>query len=329
MTKLYLIRHAEAEGNIYRRAHGHYNGQITGRGYLQIEQLCDRFADEKLDAVYSSDLTRARVTATALAESQGLPLNITDRLREVSVGIWEDLSWAEIAFTDPEMSVYFRNDPARWDIPCAENYENLCARITGVITEIAENHTGGTVAMISHGVAIRAFTCEVLGIQSHMVGENAVHIDNTSVMFLTYDNGKFTIEYSGDNSHLSEELSTLAGQKWWRDGSDMELRYIPNSQPGSFAAICGDNRVGTIAITKVDGDAGLLKKIYLEPEFRQKGIAIQLLGQAVSEARKLNLKKLRIQVEQGSPAEKFCLKYGFVPSADGFLEKDISQKQWD
>ena len=33
MTTIYLIRHAEAEGNLYRRAHGWYNSTITDRGY--------------------------------------------------------------------------------------------------------------------------------------------------------------------------------------------------------------------------------------------------------------------------------------------------------
>ena len=52
MTTIYLIRHAEAEGNLYRRAHGWYNSTITDRGYHQIAALAKRFADTKFDAVY-------------------------------------------------------------------------------------------------------------------------------------------------------------------------------------------------------------------------------------------------------------------------------------
>jgi probable phosphoglycerate mutase len=63
MTKIYLIRHAEAEGNLYRRIHGWYDGAVTDMGYRQIEALKQRFADIKIDAVYSSDLKRARETA--------------------------------------------------------------------------------------------------------------------------------------------------------------------------------------------------------------------------------------------------------------------------
>ena len=52
MTTIYLIRHAEAEGNLYRRAHGWYNSTITDRGYRQIAALTKRFTDTKFDAVY-------------------------------------------------------------------------------------------------------------------------------------------------------------------------------------------------------------------------------------------------------------------------------------
>ena len=51
MTTVYLIRHAEAEGNLYRRAQGHYNSTITARGYRQIAALDKRFADVHSDAV--------------------------------------------------------------------------------------------------------------------------------------------------------------------------------------------------------------------------------------------------------------------------------------
>ena len=45
MTKIYVVRHAEADGNIYRRVHGHYDGYVTKNGLRQIEALRARFAD--------------------------------------------------------------------------------------------------------------------------------------------------------------------------------------------------------------------------------------------------------------------------------------------
>ena len=66
MTRIYLIRHAEAEGNLYRIAHGHGEGLITDyRGPRQIRALAQRFRDIPVDAVYASDLIRTQTTAQA------------------------------------------------------------------------------------------------------------------------------------------------------------------------------------------------------------------------------------------------------------------------
>ena len=59
MTTIYLIRHAEAEGNLYRRVHGWYNSLITENGYRQIAALEERFRDIHIDAVWSSEIGRA------------------------------------------------------------------------------------------------------------------------------------------------------------------------------------------------------------------------------------------------------------------------------
>ena len=90
MTTVYLIRHAEAEGNLYRRCHGHYDSTITDNGYRQIAALAKRFADVPIDAVYSSDLTRTQTTALAITRTHDLPLHLEPRLREIGVGVWED-----------------------------------------------------------------------------------------------------------------------------------------------------------------------------------------------------------------------------------------------
>ena len=66
MTKIYLIRHAEAEGNLYRRIQGHWDGSITPLGLQQIDALAQRFRREHIDALYCSDLSRARATALFL-----------------------------------------------------------------------------------------------------------------------------------------------------------------------------------------------------------------------------------------------------------------------
>ena len=83
MTTIYLIRHAEAEGNLYRIAQGQANSSITDRGERQIQALARRFADIPIDAVYASDLYRTCATASAIYKPKGLPLHRRRDLREI------------------------------------------------------------------------------------------------------------------------------------------------------------------------------------------------------------------------------------------------------
>ena len=90
MTTIYLIRHAEAEGNVFRRIHGQYDSCVTPNGRRQIAALAQRFAGIPVDAVSASDLKRTCLTATAIYRQKGLPLHRDARFREVGLGPWED-----------------------------------------------------------------------------------------------------------------------------------------------------------------------------------------------------------------------------------------------
>jgi len=215
MTKVYIIRHAEAEGNLYRRGHGHYNSSVTPRGLKQIDALARRFKDVHVDALYSSDLKRTMTTAGAITKYHDLELHTTERLREVNMGIWEDLTWGELERDNPEQLINFMRYPDKWEIEGGEKFDDLAVRITSVIREIAEENDGKTVVIVSHGMAIRTFIAEVLGIDSADASQVA-HADNTSVSLLEYDGGEFHVCYYNDNSHLTEDISTFARQNWWK-----------------------------------------------------------------------------------------------------------------
>ena len=75
MTEIYLIRHAQAEGNSYRSMQGHWDGDVTPMGRRQIALLAERFRDVKVDALYSSDLYRTRLTAAAIQSSITIELS--------------------------------------------------------------------------------------------------------------------------------------------------------------------------------------------------------------------------------------------------------------
>lgn len=242
MTNIYLIRHAEAEGNIYRRAHGWYDGRISAKGRRQIDALAGRFRDVHLDALYSSDLGRTRQTAGAILKYHDLPLTPEPKLREISMGSWEDLPWGNLTHLYPEAMRAFNDDPDRWTAPGAETFPELRARIKGAVLDIAARHPGETVACVSHGMAIRALVSGLLGVPSNEI-HKVPHGDNTSVTLLHIENGEISVEYYNDNSHLPGELSTFSRQSWWRKAGSVDdgnLRFEPldpNAEPELYTEL--------------------------------------------------------------------------------------------
>ena len=117
MTKIYLIRHAEAEGNLYRIAQGQHDSNLTGRGWRQVRALQKRFEGVPIDAVYSSDLYRTCATASALYKPKGLPLRRRAGLREICVGAWEQRTWGDIARQESREMDDFSYHMDRWRIP--------------------------------------------------------------------------------------------------------------------------------------------------------------------------------------------------------------------
>lgn len=360
VTKLYLIRHAEAEGNLYRRLHGWYNSLITENGYRQIAALEERFRDIPVDAVYSSDLFRTCTTASAIYKPKGLELKTRRALREIHVGEWEDAPFAEVVRRDPKEFVLFNsNDPA-FHTHGSETFSEVRERVTNAILNIARENSGKTVAVFSHGVAIRNTLAKFLGYSVQETKEKVPHGDNTAVALLEVENGRVHVAYYNDNSHLPEELSTFARQRWWRKNGaieDANLWYRPldmeeDSQfyyqareeawitiHGSMLHFNGEgflrdakdqaryDKCSVMQVMQGDKPAGVLQLnlrrdaekgvgsipfFYMLPEFRGRGLGVQLLGQAVSIYRPLGRKYLRLRCAPDNHiAQRFYQKHGF------------------
>lgn len=362
MTRIYLIRHAEAEGNLFRRAQGHWNGKVTSLGLRQIEALSNRFKDIHIDAVYCSDLDRTVATSEAVLRGRNLNLHKTERLREICMGVWEGESWGNLSCQYPEQMKYFNSDLSKWQVEGSERYEVIQARIMSAILEIAASHDGQTVAIVSHGMAIKIFLMGIMGIEP---GDTAsmMHGDNTSVSLVDIDGDQMTVEFYNDNSHLGEELSTLAKQKWWRNqlGEDeADMRYIQldprkdedarfyldcyrdswheahGTDRGFVSSVylssarchsakdpscllrvmCGGNSAGVVELDArrgKDDSVGWISLFYLIPEYRGKGMGVQLIGCAGAYFSNLGRRKLRLHVAvTNHSAIRFYKRYGFT-----------------
>ena len=335
MTKLYLIRHAEAEGNLYRIAHGHYNGLITNyRGYQQIDALRERFRDVDIDAVYSSDLYRTQTTARAIWLPKALPLHLEPAFREICMGEWENHTWHELNVNYPEEMYHFNRRADLWRVPGAETAQQVVARFIPALERVARKHEGGVVAVFSHGMALRTVLGVLQGQTLAEVGQTP-HGDNTAVSLLEWDGAAFRVVYRDDNSHLAARgLSTFAKQSWWKNKGMVESgqgyaplpedkrRELGVPEGGAATGIWyGDALTGAFSLSD-EGDALRLCWYRLSPEWRGRGLGIPPMGQAIAACLRQGKDTLRLTCPD-KRLRPFFARLGFVPTAGDDMEKDV------
>ena len=329
MTELYLIRHAEAEGNVFRRLHGQYNSTITPNGCRQIDALEERFRDVKIHAVYASDLFRTCRTAEAIYRPKGLPLHKEPRLRELNCGSWEDRPFGWLAIFDRERNRAFSYDPQSWSVEGSETFEVYTGRFLEAMEEIAQRHEGQTVAIFSHGMVMRGVLQRLFFPEEKELG----HAENTAVTKLIYENGSYRLEYMNDASHISYEISTLGKQMWWRKGEkkDFNMWYrdaeaadtawiseLTAEKNGLRISMLRDRPTGLLALQERDENCMELRYFAILPEFRGRKLSEQLLGEAVSRTRQAGKRCLCLpDGELPSDVAAILASYGF---RDGRLE---------
>jgi broad specificity phosphatase PhoE len=190
VTTILIARHGQSDWNQEKRWQGHADRPLTERGREQAQALAERVAHIELDAVYSSDLQRARDTAAVVAESQGLELRQLPELREVDVGSWSGLTRAEAEERFPEGFARWRDGYPGWKD--GETYEAMTDRVLGAVDELATDHEGGRVLVVSHGGPIRAIHAAALGLDVHSYRRLRPVEPNARLSAVCFVDGKLT-----------------------------------------------------------------------------------------------------------------------------------------
>lgn len=187
ITTLCLVRHGESTWNAERRVQGQLDPPLSPLGRRQAELVAQRLKKEPWSVLYSSDLSRARQTAEAIAAQTGLSIQIEPLLRERSQGKREGLLLAEANELYPDIHA---PEVGR------ENDEALQARAVKVYERIRNAHLGERVLIVAHGALMRSFLNTVVE------PFDQLSIENTSCTMLHWDGEKWACEYLADASHL-------------------------------------------------------------------------------------------------------------------------------
>lgn len=165
-TRLYLMRHGQVKGHDERRINGHDDVELTEEGIAQSHRLGQRLKDEKITALYSSDLRRssegARIIANYLDITPAPPLQ---EFREKNFGVFEGLNLKEIKERFAVEMNELMNNWIGYCPPGAESLTELEQRVMRALHHILEKHAGERIALVGHGGVNRMILLHTLGLE--------------------------------------------------------------------------------------------------------------------------------------------------------------------
>lgn len=162
--RIFLVRHGATDWNLAGRCQGTTDLELNETGLRQAEAAALGLTGEKITAVYSSDLKRARQTAEAVARFHNLAVLVEESIRELDHGELEGLTFAEIHAVRPEFILRWRDEPADAEIPGGERLAEVARRAWDGMGRIVGRHgLEDTLVVVSHNFPILSVLCRIAG----------------------------------------------------------------------------------------------------------------------------------------------------------------------
>ena len=203
VTRILAVRHGETAWNADTRLQGQTDISLNATGQEQARRLAEALVGEDIDAIISSDLVRARDTAQAVADRQGMTLATDAGLRERCFGIFEGHTYAEVERLWPEESARWRRREPDFGAEGGETLQGFYDRCVATATRLAESHPGRTLLLVSHGGVL-----DCLYRAASRIALNAPRtweLANTGVNRLLYTPQGFSLVGWGDVQHLHDD----------------------------------------------------------------------------------------------------------------------------
>jgi broad specificity phosphatase PhoE len=163
-TQVYLFRHGEVVLAETRRFIGHLDVPLSALGEAQCEAQAKHLAGVTLDALYTSDLVRARRSGELLGTPAGLVPRVVPALREMSMGRWEGLTADEIREREPDAFAAWMASVGEFPFPEGESVPDLAARAWPAFEALVRAHAGASIGVVAHGGTNRMLLCRALGL---------------------------------------------------------------------------------------------------------------------------------------------------------------------
>lgn len=204
-TRICIIRHGETDWNVEKRIQGQTDIPLNETGRAQAMAMAFNAAHYNFTAVYSSDLSRARATAQAVAEGRTLEIKTMAQLRERHYGIFQGITAVEAEKRYPEAHALYKARDLNYDFETGESLVSFAVRVMEAFGWIARHHSGHTVAVVCHAgvldVIYRKATSRPLTTERDFI------IPNCALNWFHFDGQGWHLDAWDDHHHLAKVLT--------------------------------------------------------------------------------------------------------------------------
>jgi len=197
------VRHGDTELNSAERYWGHSDVKLSATGLRQAERLRDRLAAERIDAIYSSDLGRASVTAETIASRHRLEVITCSELREVNFGELEGLTFEKISQLYPGVTKMWVEGNPELKYPGGESLNGFNKRVSDFASRLEKHTLEETVLIVAHSGSLRTLLYQLLGIELRYRRQFRLDLASLSILE-TYPEGAI-LSLLNDVCHLGEK----------------------------------------------------------------------------------------------------------------------------
>jgi alpha-ribazole phosphatase len=199
LARILLVRHGITRLHTGDRFWGKTDIPLSKTGIKQAEQLRSRLSSEKINAVYSSTLSRARSTAEIIASGHKVEVTPCDELCECNFGDIEGLNFEEIKRLYPALAEEL-SERKTGSFPGGETLEQLNDRVQTFRQRLEKHKPEETVLIVAHGGPIRLIICNLLGLGlEHWL---QMRVDHASLSIVETYPGIAILGLLNDVSHL-------------------------------------------------------------------------------------------------------------------------------
>lgn len=194
--KFIFVRHPETYALANKIIYGQTHSPYTKKGESSVPWVSDQLAREDIKSIYSSPLDRAKVLAGGIAKPHaGLTVKIDDRLTEMSVGIFEQMTFQEADAAHPEHARPFLEDFGNYRVPGSELFSEVKERVSDFLKEVIqqedeegkEEHPERPIIVVSHAMAIRGALSYLFDVELSDLWH--LHINPASIIRVKYKDG--------------------------------------------------------------------------------------------------------------------------------------------